>query len=88
MLVGTLLLGPWIRQTARKHVRLLVVPHDPEVLARVTELCAERQIRAVIDRCYPLEEAREALRSVCEGRQKGKVVITFEDQRPGDRVVP
>jgi NADPH:quinone reductase-like Zn-dependent oxidoreductase len=78
VLVGALFLGPWIRRTEGKRVRLLVVPQDREVLSMVTALAAERQIVPAIDRCYPMEEAREALRYVCEGHQKGKVVIRFE----------
>jgi NADPH:quinone reductase-like Zn-dependent oxidoreductase len=78
VLVGTLLMGPWIRLTNGKNLRLLVVPQDPKVLLQVTELCAQRRIVPAIDRSYPLSEAREALRYVVEGRNRGKVVITFE----------
>ena len=77
VLFGALLLGPWIRRMTGKSVRLLVVPQDQKVLLAVTELCAERRVVPAIDRSYPLSEAREALRYVSEGRQKGKVVITF-----------
>lgn len=77
VLLGALLVGPWIRQTKGKSVRLLVVPQDMKVLLAVTELCAERKLVPAIDRSYPLSEAREALRYVAEGRQKGKVVIVF-----------
>ena len=79
VLFGALLLGPWIRRVTGKTVRLLMVPQDRQVLLAVTELCAERTMVAAIDRSYPLSEAREALRYVSEGRQKGKVVIRFED---------
>jgi NADPH:quinone reductase-like Zn-dependent oxidoreductase len=79
VLLGALLLGPWIGRRAGKSVRVLVVPQDHALLLAVTELCAERRIFPAIDRSYPLREAREALRSVIEGRQNGKVVITFDD---------
>ena len=78
VLLGALLLGPWIRRTTGKSVRLLIVPQDQKVLLAVTELCAERRLVPAIDRSYPLSEAREALRYVTEGRQKGKVVIAFD----------
>ena len=78
VLAGALLVGPWIRYIAGKRVRLLVVPQDRKVLLAVTELCAQRSMVAAIDRTYALSEAREALRYVIEGRQKGKVLITFE----------
>ena len=79
VLFGALLLGPWIRRTTGKRLRLLVVPQDREVLLAVTELCAERRMVPAIDRSYPFSAAHEALRYVSEGRQKGKVVIKFED---------
>jgi NADPH:quinone reductase-like Zn-dependent oxidoreductase len=79
VLFGVLLLGPLMRRTTGKKVRLLAVPQDGEVLLAVTELCAEGQIVPSIDRIYPLREAREAIRYVSQGRQKGKVVITCED---------
>jgi NADPH:quinone reductase-like Zn-dependent oxidoreductase len=77
-LLGALVLGPWIRRATGKSVRLLIVPQDRKVLLAVTALCAERRIVPAIDRTYPLSEARDAVRYVSEGRQKGKVVITFE----------
>jgi NADPH:quinone reductase-like Zn-dependent oxidoreductase len=79
VLFGALLLGPLIRRMTSKSVRLLIVPQDRHVLLAVTALCAERRMVPAIDRVYPLREAREALRYVSEGRQKGKVVITFAD---------
>jgi NADPH:quinone reductase-like Zn-dependent oxidoreductase len=79
VLLGALLLGPWIRRATGKTVRLLIVPQDREVLLAVTALCAERRVIPAIDRTYPLSEACDALRYVSEGRQKGKIVITFED---------
>jgi NADPH:quinone reductase-like Zn-dependent oxidoreductase len=79
VLLGAVLLGPWIRRTAGKNVRLLVVPQDRELLLAVTELCAERRIVPAIDRSYPMSGARDALRYVIEGHQKGKVVIVFDE---------
>jgi NADPH:quinone reductase-like Zn-dependent oxidoreductase len=78
VLIGALLLGPLIKGASGKSVRLLVVPQDRKALLAVTGLCAERKIVPAIDRYYPLREAREAIRYVSEGRQRGKVVITFE----------
>ncbi|HLO27941.1 MAG TPA: NAD(P)-dependent alcohol dehydrogenase [Anaerolineales bacterium] len=73
-----LLLGPWIRRTTGKHVRLLAVQRDQKDLVFMTELCESGKIIPVIDRRYPLSEVPEALRYVGEGRAKGKVVITVE----------
>jgi NADPH:quinone reductase-like Zn-dependent oxidoreductase len=78
-LLGALVLGPLIGRPSGRKVRVLVIPQDRKLLQAVTDLCAAGGISPAIDRSYPLGEAREALRYVCEGRQRGKVVITFED---------
>jgi NADPH:quinone reductase-like Zn-dependent oxidoreductase len=73
-----LLLGPWIRKTRGKNIRMLVVPQNRKDLISITGLCEAGKIVPAIDRRYSLSEAPEALRYVSEGRAKGKVVITLE----------
>jgi len=73
-----LLLGPRIRKTRGKNMRMLVVPQNRKDLISITELCEAGKIVPVIDRRYSLSEVPEALRYVGEGRAKGKVVITLE----------
>lgn len=73
-----LLLGPWIRRTAGKKIRLLVVQPNRKDLVFITQLCEAGKVVPVIDRRYPLNETPEALRYLGEGRAKGKVVITVE----------
>lgn len=78
--IGTLfqilLLGPWIKMTTGKRIRLLAVPQNNKDLMAITELCESGKITPVIDRTYPLHQVPEALRYVTEGRARGKVVIT------------
>jgi len=74
-LFQVLLLGPWIKRTTGKNIRLLVVPQNRKDLLSITELCEAGKIVPVIDRRYPLSDVPEALRYVAEGRAKGKVVI-------------
>ena len=73
-----LLLGPWIRRTAGKKIRLLAVQPNPKDLVFITELYEAGKVVPVIDRRYPLSEVAEALRYLGEGLAKGKVVITLE----------
>lgn len=77
-LFQVLLLGPWIKRSTGKNVRMLVVPQNRKDLIAITELCEAGKIRPVIDRKYSFNEIPEAMRYVSEGGAKGKVVITVE----------
>jgi len=73
-----LLLGPWIKRTTAKNIRILAVPQNRKDLISIKELCEAGKIVPIIDRRYSLSEVPEALRYVGEGRAKGKVVIVVE----------
>jgi NADPH:quinone reductase-like Zn-dependent oxidoreductase len=71
-----LLLGPWIRGTTGKKIRILAVKPNLKDMVHITELCEAGKVVPFIDRRYPLSEVPEALRYLGEGRTQGKVVIT------------
>jgi NADPH:quinone reductase-like Zn-dependent oxidoreductase len=77
-LLQVLLLGPWLRRTRNRRLRILAVRRSREDLIHVTGLCQAGTLRPVIDRAYALSEVPEALRDLGEGRVKGKAVITVE----------
>jgi NADPH:quinone reductase-like Zn-dependent oxidoreductase len=71
-----LLLGPVIRGSEAKTIRMLMVAQSRKNLLAITELCEAGKIVPAIDRLYALEEVPEAMRYVGDGHAKGKVVIT------------
>jgi NADPH:quinone reductase-like Zn-dependent oxidoreductase len=71
-----LLLGPWIRATTGRKIRILAVKPNLKDMVYITELYEAGKVVPVIDRRYPLSEVPEALRYLGEGRTQGKVVIT------------
>ncbi len=71
-----LFLGPWIRRTTGKKIRVLAVRPNLEDLDFMNELIEAGKVTPVIDKTYPLSEVPEAIGYVGEGHAQGKVVIS------------
>ena len=71
-----LVVGPWIRATTGKKVRILAVRPNIEDVEFTKDLIEAGKVTPVIDKTYPLSEVPEAIGYVGDGRAQGKVVIT------------
>ena len=72
-----LLLGPLISTISKKNIRLVGLKPNRD-LAYMNELYEAGKVKPVIDGPYKLSEVPEALRYFGEGKHKGKIVITVE----------
>lgn len=71
-------LGPLISRIGAKKIGILAWHPSTSDLDHMKDLFESGKVVPVIDRCYPLHEAAEALRYLGEGRARGKVVVTVE----------
>lgn len=68
-------LGPWIARRTGKNVRIVFLRANKD-MAHVNELFESGSLRPVIDRTFPLHEARDAMRYYTEGKFVGKIVLS------------
>jgi NADPH:quinone reductase-like Zn-dependent oxidoreductase len=66
----------WRKRVLKQRVTFYVAQNTPEDLVYLRDLIESGKLRPVIDRTYPLAEAREAVRYVGTGQARAKVVIT------------
>lgn len=68
----------WTSKTGDRKVICAIAPGSVEDLHSVKELIEAGKIKAVIDRCYPMDKAADAHRYVEQGRKQGHVVIAIQ----------
>jgi len=73
---GFLLAGLAPKREGKKLVSVSAKPNQEDLLF-LKQLLEAGKIVSVVDRCYPLSEAAEALRYLGGGHASGKVVITM-----------
>ncbi|MGM7682613.1 NAD(P)-dependent alcohol dehydrogenase [Cytobacillus sp. Hm23] len=71
--------GRRVSRTGRKTIGMMRTVHtNKEDLLYLKELLESKKVVPVIDKCFPLNEAAEALKYLETGRARGKVIITVE----------
>jgi NADPH:quinone reductase-like Zn-dependent oxidoreductase len=76
---GSMLRAIWTSKTTNRKVKFAFAASKQRDLVALRELIEADQIRAVIDRRYPLARAAEAHAYVDTGRRKGAVVLTIAE---------
>ena len=81
-LFAALVRARWTNLTSDKKVLTQFAGSKPEDLTTLKDLAEAGEIRAVIDRQYPLERAADAHAYVDSGSRKGTVVLTMDGSAP------
>jgi len=75
-ILQVVLLNPWIATFLKKHVRLVALKPNKDLLY-VNELFGSGKLKPVIDGPYKLSEVPEAFKYFGRAEHKGKIVITM-----------
>ena len=85
-LFRNLTLALWTSRIGKKKVLFPIPPHyTKKNVLFLKEVIEAGKFRAVVDRCYPLEEAVAATRYVETQQKTGNVVLTINDRKEGDK---
>jgi NADPH:quinone reductase-like Zn-dependent oxidoreductase len=75
-LFQALFLGPWISMISKKHIRIVVLKPNKD-LVYINGIFEAGKLKPVIDGPYKLDEVPEVFRIFGKGEHKGKLVITM-----------
>ncbi len=75
-LFQALIMGPWISMLRKKHIRIVALKTNKDLLY-INELFEAGKIKPIIDGPYKLTEFLEAFKLFGKAAHKGKVVITM-----------
>lgn len=75
MVIKTLLMKPFINQ----EMKMMMAEVKKEDLTYLADLMQSGKLKPVIDKVYPFEEIREAVRYLETGRARGKVIVTLPE---------
>jgi NADPH:quinone reductase-like Zn-dependent oxidoreductase len=77
VLLNVWVIGALISLFNKQKIGMLVVEPSRKSLTAVTELIASGQLKPVIDKTYPLDQAATAIAEVGAGKSLGKIVVTI-----------
>jgi len=77
-LLQVLSLSPWVSMVYKKKIRVVALKPNKD-LAYINKLFIEGKIKYVIDGPYKLSEVPKAIQYFGEGKHKGKVIISLDD---------
>jgi len=75
-LLQALFMGPWISMIQKKHIRIVALKANKDLLY-MNELFGAGKVKPVIDGPYKLDEIEKAFRLFGKGEHKGKIVMTM-----------
>jgi NADPH:quinone reductase-like Zn-dependent oxidoreductase len=87
-IVQAILLAPLLSRFGSKKTCFFIAKISHNDLVYLKELIEAGKVVPVIDRCYPLSEAADALRYLEERHARGKVVLTVERGNGSAQPVP